>query len=80
MILYKYRQNSPYTDQIFTDGKIWLAKSSTLNDPCECTLHTLAPEWIAQQVREMKGAQMAGAIVGIPGSPPDPACATDLLP
>ncbi len=71
MILYKYRQNSSYTDQIFTEGKVWLAKSSTLNDPCECTLHSLAPEWVAKNVETMKSTQMAGFLIGIPGSPPN---------
>jgi tetratricopeptide (TPR) repeat protein len=75
MILYKYRQNSPYTDQIFIEGKVWLAKSSSLNDPCECTLHSLAPEWVAEKVRVMKGAQMGGFLVGLPGMPLDPAAA-----
>ena len=75
MILYKYRQNSPSTDQIFIEGKVWLAKSSSLNDPCECTLHSLAPEWVAEKVRMMKGAQMGGFLVGLPGTPPDPPAA-----
>ncbi len=75
MILYKYRQNSPFTDQILTEGKVWLARSSSLNDPCECTLHSLAPEWVAENVKTMKSAQMAGSLVGMPGSPPDPAAA-----
>ena len=69
MILYKYRQNSAYTDQIFIDGKVWLAKSSSLNDPCECSLHSLAEEWIAQKVNEMKGAQMSGFLLVLGDSP-----------
>jgi hypothetical protein len=71
MILYKYRQRSSFTDQIFTEGKVWLAKSSSLNDPCECTLHSLAPEWVAKSVKTMKEAQMMGFLLGIPGSPAD---------
>jgi hypothetical protein len=67
LILYKYRQNSEYTDQIFTEGKVWLAKSVSLNDPCECTLHSLAPEYVAEKVKEMKSAQMMGFLGGIPG-------------
>jgi Flp pilus assembly protein TadD len=75
MILYKYRQNSSYTDQILVDGKVWLAKSSSLNDPCECTLHSLAPEWVAEQLTTLKVAQMAGFLIGLPGVPPSPAAA-----
>ena len=66
MILYKYRQNSSYTDQIFIEGKVWLAKSSSLNDPCECTLHSLAPEWVAEKVKTIKSAQMAGFLMVFP--------------
>jgi len=63
MILYKYRQCSENTQSIFTGQKVWLAKASTLNDPCECSIHDLSPEWVTEQVREMKRAQMSGVLL-----------------
>ena len=69
MILYKYRTKSEYTDRIFTDNKVWLAKSIALNDPCECSLHSLASEWVAEKVGQMKRAQMEGFLVVLAQSP-----------
>jgi hypothetical protein len=62
MILYKYRECSATTEVIFRDQKVWLATSDTLNDPCECSLHDLAPEWVEENIVAMKQAQMSGAL------------------
>jgi len=63
MILYKYRECSEWTDSIFQDQIIWLAKPDKLNDPCECSIHELAPEWVADRIMEMKSAQISGSLM-----------------
>ncbi|MGI4826768.1 MAG: tetratricopeptide repeat protein [Janthinobacterium lividum] len=63
MILYKYRQCSRTTDQIFKDQTVWLATPESLNDPCECSMHELAPDWVESRVHEMKAAQMSGTVM-----------------
>lgn len=78
MIVYKYRGNSTFTNQIFTEKTIWLAKSSTLNDPCECTLHSLAPEWVAKNVRDLKATQMAGFLMNFPYHMPEHPAAAEI--
>ncbi len=35
-LLYKYRDDSIRTEEIITNGKIWLATANQLNDPLEC--------------------------------------------
>jgi Protein of unknown function (DUF2971) len=60
LILYKYRSCNGFTDSILKDQKIWLARSATLNDPCECSIHDIAPDWVDEKVRVMRSAQIAG--------------------
>ena len=55
--------NSPKTDLIFTNREVWLPRSSDLNDPCECSMHELAQDWMLDKVREMKQAQMEGSLL-----------------
>ena len=63
MNLYKYRGNSPKTDLILTNREVWLPRSRDLNDPCECSMLELAPDWMEDKIREMKQAQMEGALL-----------------
>lgn len=37
MVLYKYRSDSEFTENIFTNKQVWLATPDTLNDPFECS-------------------------------------------
>ena len=37
-ILYKYRNEGKYTEDIFTNKTIWLSKPENLNDPFECSI------------------------------------------
>lgn len=37
LVLYKYRSDSEFTENIFTNKQIWLATPDTLNDPFECS-------------------------------------------
>ena len=66
VVLYKYRRDSEYTAKIFITGKVRLSTAAQLNDPFECSLHEIAPDWIAAQVREMKAAQLEGFLVSLP--------------
>jgi hypothetical protein len=64
MILYKYREDNEFTEQIFSKKKVWLSNAEMLNDPFECTITEIAGAWIKEQVNTMKSAQMAGFIIG----------------
>ncbi|MGV3460317.1 MAG: DUF2971 domain-containing protein [Flavobacterium sp.] len=62
MVLYKYREDSPFTEQIFTDKKVWLSNAKGLNDPFECTIEKIASEWIEQKVHQLKMANLTGFV------------------
>ncbi len=62
MTLYKYRNDSDFTEIIFSDKKVWLSNAAGLNDPFECTISEIAKDWIEQEVNKLKSAHMAGFI------------------
>ena len=62
MIFYKYRNDSKYTEEIFTSGNVWLSTAEQLNDPFECSIQEVAAEWIDEKVKEAKTAQLAGFV------------------
>jgi hypothetical protein len=64
-ILYKYRADEVNTVKIFTNKKIWLSNAEGLNDPFECTIGEIASEWIEEQVKHMKYAQLMGFAFGL---------------
>lgn len=61
--LYKYRDDSIRTEEIITNGKIWLATASQLNDPLECKTGQIPEEWKRKSIREMEDAQMSGFVM-----------------
>lgn len=61
MILYKYRQDGPYTEKLITDQKVWLSNAAGLNDPFECKITEIAKDWIEKQVE----IGMQGHITGL---------------
>lgn len=63
MVLYKYRGNSDFTNQIFMNQKVWLSNASGLNDPFECSLQDIAKEWIEIQDKKGKQAHLAGFLM-----------------
>lgn len=65
MILYKYRSDSAFTHQIFSQQKVWLSTANQLNDPFEASLQEIVPEWTAEKVRAMKGSQFQGFLFGM---------------
>ncbi|KUJ55624.1 DUF2971 domain-containing protein [Chryseobacterium aquaticum] len=68
-MLYKYRENSEYTDKIFTEQKVWLSNAKGLNDPFECTIQEIAEDYINKQVKIMKEAHLFGFIQSMKLSP-----------
>lgn len=68
-ILYKYREDSDYTEKIVTDRKIWLSTANGLNDPLECRTGKVPLAWKKQQIQEMENAQLLG-FVGFPADLP----------
>lgn len=63
MILHKYRQDSEYTEKIFTSKKIWLSTPAKLNDPFEASFIPLDDESRRVKINEMKQAQFFGFLV-----------------
>jgi len=62
-VLYKYRANSQFTDEIFKTRQVWLSTASQLNDPFECSIQQLASDWIATRTETMKRAQVQGFVM-----------------
>jgi Protein of unknown function (DUF2971)/Tetratricopeptide repeat len=62
-VFYKYRADSEFTEQIFTSGNVYLSTAAGLNDPFECSLQDIGSEWIAEKVKEMKQAGVAGFLL-----------------
>ena len=80
MILYKYRNNSEYTEAIFKDRKVWLSNSEGLNDPFECSIQEIAEDWIAEHVKELKNGHISGFLHGAYLSVKDKTYFYDLTP
>jgi hypothetical protein len=58
--LFKYRDDSPRTEEIFAERKVWLAKAEHLNDPLECKTGQIPEDWKRKNIRGMEDAQMSG--------------------
>lgn len=67
-MLYKYRDDSSRTEDIFRTRKIWLSSPDQLNDPLECRAGQIPADWQAETIRKMEEGQLMG-MVGLPGSP-----------
>lgn len=59
MILYKYRSDSEFTENIFTKKQIWLATPDTLNDPFECS-YKISLDLIQAHIEEICKARILG--------------------
>lgn len=70
-VLYKYREDSEFTERVIRDRKAWLSTPQQLNDPLECQTGLIPEEWKRRSITEMEDAQMAG-MHGIPGHPEPP--------
>lgn len=70
-VLYKYRGDSSYTEQIIIDQKVWLSSPPHLNDPLECQIGKIPKNWEAKTIHELETAQILGLLVQPPHfSPP----------
>lgn len=65
-VLYKYRDDSALTEDVFKNKQVWLSVASKLNDPLECRTGTIPEEWQSKTILEMEKAQLMGVI----SSPP----------
>lgn len=61
--LFKYRDDSPRTEKIITEGKVWLSTPDQLNDPLECRTGQIPPEWKEARIREMEDGQLTGFVM-----------------
>ena len=62
-VLHKYRGDSPFTEGIFTSGKVFLATAHQLNDPFECSLKDISGEWMDKQIETGMQAALAGFLL-----------------
>jgi hypothetical protein len=65
MMLYKYRNDNKYTENIFRNKEVWLSTAEALNDPFECTIQEIAKDWIESEVHKIKGQQIHGLLLEI---------------
>lgn len=60
VVLYKYRADNDYTEQIISKREVFLATADQLNDPFECTLQDLSQDWVVGQISQAMEAALAG--------------------
>lgn len=55
MILYKYRNDSEYTEAIIKNNTVWFSKPSELNDPLECSIQAVSKKMTSRAIdREIR--------------------------
>ncbi|HIF9100109.1 TPA: DUF2971 domain-containing protein [Photobacterium damselae] len=59
-ILYKYRDDSERTEDLIKNKKVWLSSPEQLNDPLECRIGKIPPEWEAETIHMLETAQLLG--------------------
>lgn len=62
MLLYKYREDNTYTENIFLKKEVWLSNAKGLNDPFECSIQEIAKDWIDERIKESKGGHISGFV------------------
>lgn len=63
MVLYKYRTDSKWTEDIISKSQVWFAKPETLNDPLECSIQEIAQKSIAECCQQEKTEQLEGFVL-----------------
>ncbi len=58
--LYKYCDDSPRTEDIIKNKKVWLSFPKQLNDLFECRIGEIPPEWEENTIRELEIGQLMG--------------------
>lgn len=66
-ILYKYRDDSEYTEKLIIDNKVWLSSPAYLNDPLECRIGEIPKDWENKMIRQLEEGQIMGLVM----PPPD---------
>lgn len=66
-ILYKYRDDSEYTEKLIIDNKVWLSSPAYLNDPLECRIGEIPKDWEDKMIRQLEEGQIMGLVM----PPPD---------
>ncbi|MAW82534.1 MAG: hypothetical protein CMI63_20050 [Parvularcula sp.] len=69
-VLYKYRDDSPYTESMLLEKRVWLSTAQGLNDPLECQIGEIPKEWQEKTIHSMECAQIMGALTQFPGRQP----------
>lgn len=69
-MLYKYRNDSERTEDIIKNQKVWLSTPEQLNDPLECKIGKIPPEWEANIIRELENSQLMGVVMRPPSFEP----------
>jgi hypothetical protein len=61
-ILYKYREDSQFTEDVLRNLKIWLSSPEQLNDPLECKTGIIPEDWKQRTIQMMEAAQIMGLV------------------
>lgn len=69
-ILYKYRDDSEYTEKLIIDKKVWLSSPACLNDPLECRIGEIPKDWEEKTIRELEQGQIMGVVMTLPDFKP----------
>lgn len=69
-ILYKYRDDSEYTEKLITEKKVWLSCPAFLNDPLECRIGEIPKDWEDKTIRELEQGQIMGVMMPLPDFKP----------
>lgn len=65
MILYKFREESNFTEAILKEDKVWLSKPENLNDPFECSIEKISQDTFKEKVNLLKKQQIEGFSFGL---------------
>jgi hypothetical protein len=69
-ILYKYRDDSEYTEKLIIDKKVWLSSPVFLNDPLECRIGEIPKDWEEKTIHELEQGQIMGVVMPLPDFKP----------
>jgi len=69
-VLYKYREDSTWTEEILRNKQVWLSNAEKLNDPLECRTGIIPESWKQKNIREMEEAQIMGLVAPLPSFRP----------
>ena len=69
-ILFKYRDDSPRTEDIIKNQQIWLSSPSQLNDPLECRIGEIPRDWEDKTIHKMEQSQLMGVVTTLPSFKP----------